>query len=254
MTGTDDELDDNTDPGAELPASIDTDVDAFHEKLRVAGAGEPFAIDIAIRAVTLRRVDLERAESESFGDWIRGAVDEKLSHVGITDIPKGDEPPRTRPKGYTPDDDMPEEQLIAAVSQADPGDWIPVTVELPAGVLNTVARNCGEHQPVADWIRSAVQMRFAAANQEARIQPTVRVDVPPAVAQRARLWAEYQVVKSPDGDYHDALLDALLALVEPQTEYLVDGEPIASFADDDVAAIRAALESVGSTEVFEDHD
>ena len=234
MNGAGDGFGDNPEPSADQPASIDTDVDAFREKLRVAGAGEPFAIDVAFRAVTLRRVDLERGESESVADWIRGAVDEKFSYLGIVDVPKGDEPPRTRPEGYTPDGDTPDEQLVDAVSKADPGEWIRVAVEFPAGVLEALVMDCDKEQSVANWVRGSVLMRFAVADREARIQPTVPVDIPPAVAQRARLWAEYQCVRDPEADYDNALRDALLQLVEPEPEYLIGGEPpIVSFDDID---------------------
>jgi hypothetical protein len=229
-----DDTDDSTEPDDEPPASIDTNVDAFREKIEHPAAGEPFAIDVAFRAGRLRRVDLEREESESFTDWIRDAVDERRACVEHGDVPKGDEPPRSWPVDYTPEHDTPDEELIAAVSPAAPGDWIPVTVEVPAGVLDAVERNRGERQPVADWIRGAVVLRFSAINREVEIQPPVRVDVPPAVAQRARLWAEHKVARTPGENYHDALRDALLGLVQPQTEYLVDGEPIASFANPNV--------------------
>lgn len=232
MSDTDDAPENSTDSGVSPPASIDTDVDAFREKLRLAGAGEPFAIDVAFRAVTLRRVHLECAGSESIAGWIRGAVNEKFDHLGHLDVSRGDEPPRTRPEGYTPDDDSPDALLVGAVSRADPGEWIRVTIEFPAGVLEGILEDCGEGQSVANWIRGAVLVRFAVADREARIQPTVRVDVPPAVAQRARLWAEYRLVRDPEADYDNALRDALLQLVEPQAEYVVDGEQIASFADE----------------------
>jgi len=225
-----DDTDDSTEPTDEPPAAIDTDVDAFREKVARAAAGEPFAIDVAFRAVTLRRVDLERDDTEPFAEWIRDAVDERLAYIGHEDVPKGNEPPRSRPAGYTPDDDTPDEKLIAVVSPADPGDWIPVTIEFPAGVLDAVAQARDEQQSIVGWIRGAVLVRFLKENREVEIQPTVRVDVPPAVAQRARLWAEYQVAEDPEENYQDALRDALLDLVQPQTEYLVDGEPIASFA------------------------
>lgn len=231
MNGAGDELGDNPEPSADQPESIDTNVDAFREKLRVAGAGEPFAIDVAFRAVTLRRVDLERGENESVADWIRGAVDEKLDYMGIVDVPRGDEPPRTRPEGYTPDDDTADEQLVDAVSKADPGEWIRATVEFPAGVLEALVTDCDEEQSVANWVRGAVLIRFAVADKEARVHPKVRVDVPPAVVQRARLWAEYRLLRDPDADYDNQLRDALLQLVEPQTEFVVDGETIASFPD-----------------------
>jgi len=229
-----DDTDDSAEPDGEPPASIDTDVDAFREKVEHPAAGEPFAINVAFRAVTLRRVDLERGEGESFTDWIRDAVDERLACVKHHDVPKGDGPPRSRSVDYIPEHDTPDEQLIAAVSPADSGDWIPVTVEFPAGVLNAVARNRGERQPVADWIRGAVTIRFLGVDRELEIQPPVRVDVPSAVAQRARLWAEYKVARDPDENYHDALRDALLGFVQEQTEYIVDGEPIASFANPNV--------------------
>ena len=217
--------------------AIDTDTEPLLEKVGTAHPGESFAIDVAFRAVNLERVDLERDDGETFADWIRGAVDYRLAFVEYLDDYGGlEDCPNSRPEGYTPGHGTDDEQVVAAVSRADADDWIGVTVELSARTIDAIGRNAGDGVTVVDWIRGAVRVRFSSIDDELEIQPTVRVDVPPAIAERAQLRAQYALAaRDRADDYHDALRDALLELVQPQTEYLVDGEPIASFANPDVA-------------------
>lgn len=207
--------------------AIDTDVESFRENIELALPGEPFAIDVAFRAVTLERVDLEREPGETFADWIRSAVDYRLSFVEyLGDYGRSEDVPSSRPDDYTPAHDTPDEQLVAAVSEADHGEWIGVTVEFTAAALKAMARNVRDDRTVPHWIRHAVHVRFSSIDRDLEIKSPVQVDVPREIAERVQLKATYFVVSDSTDDYADALHNILLEFVQPQFEYLVDGESI----------------------------
>jgi len=211
---------DSTEP--EKPADLDAEPDT--EKVERATPGEPFFIDVGFRAVTLRRIDLERGD-ETLAAWIRDALQRIVA-------PDADRNYAGRPADYTPTHDTPDAELIERVSAADPGDCLAVRVEFPAAVL-VAAWDSGIADPLAEGIRRAVSVRLSWVAQREALQPTVTVELPPEMATRARLKAEYNLVRKPDETYHNALRDALLGLVEPQTEYVVEsGDVIASFDDD----------------------
>lgn len=217
------------------PQVPDTASDEFESAIANASHGEPFAVDIALRAIVLRRVDFERELGESFADWIRSAVDQRLASItdGAVDPFEGVE--RGRPSDYTATHDMPDDDVVAAVEEANAGDWVGVTVEFPAGVLLAVADECDDDEEIVDWIRRAVEWRFNAIDNDIELTPAVRVDVPDEIAQRARLKADHLAIEKPDTTYQEELRDALLEYVQAQAEYVVSGEVIASFADPDVS-------------------
>lgn len=228
MTGSD-----GCDETPRPPASIDTDICSFSQKVERAAPGEPFMIDVALRAVTVRRIDLEREDGETFCEWIRTAVDGRLELTKHGDVSKGDEPPRSRPADYTPTYDTPDEEIIAETSKADLDEWLSITVEFPAGVLTALLEDCREQGDVGEWIRSATRIYLSQLEREHVLRPTVSVDVPAEIAQRARLRAEYGAIHNESKDYQAALIDALFQLVEPQTEFTVDGTVLVSFDHSD---------------------
>lgn len=130
------------------------------------------------------------------------------------------------PDDYTPAHDTPDEQLVAAVSEADYGEWIGVTVEFTAAALKAMARNVRDDRTVPHWIRHAVHVRFSSIDRDLEIKSPVQVDVPREIAERVQLKATYFVVSDSTDDYADALHNILLEFVQPQFEYLVDGESI----------------------------
>lgn len=75
-----DSTDDSTDTDL-TKHPIDTDSEPLLEKVSAALPREPFAIDVAFRAVALERVDLEREPGERFADWIRDAVETRFSAI-----------------------------------------------------------------------------------------------------------------------------------------------------------------------------
>lgn len=212
------------------PASIDTDVRSFARKVERAAPGEPFMIDVALRAVTVRRIGLEREKDETFCEWIRMAVDERLE-LTERDVSKGDEPPRSRPPDHTPTYDTPDGEIIAETSEADLDEWVSIIVEFPAGVLTALLQDCGERGDVGEWIRSAIRIRISQLVREHMVRPVVSVEIPPKIAQRARLRAKYGTIRDESKDYQAQLLDALFQLVEPQTKFTIGGDVIASFED-----------------------
>jgi len=217
-----DNTDDSTDP--EKPADLDAELDI--EKVERATPGEPFFLDVDFYAVTLQRIDLERG-NETLAAWIRDALQ------GIV-APDADGDYVGRPADYTPTHDSPDGELIERVSAADPGDCLAVRVEFPAAIL-VAAWESGLADPLAEGIRRVASVRLAKIERRERLQPTVTVEVPPEIATRARLKAEYALVRKPDKNYHNALRDALLGLVEPQTEYVVEGGNVIASFDDDTA-------------------
>lgn len=227
------DTDDSTDP--ENPADLDAEPDI--EKVERATPGEPFIVDVGFYAVTLQRIDLERGD-ETLAAWIRDALQ------GVV-APDADGDYVGRPADYTPAHDSPDGELTERVSAADPGDCLAVRVELPAAVL-VAAWESGLADPLAEGIRRTVTVRLSKIERRGRLQPSVTVEVPPKIATRARLKAEYTLVRKPDETYHNALRDALLGLVDPQTEYVVEsGDVIASFDTDttpDVSGARGATE------------
>lgn len=225
------ETPDGDGPATAPPASIDTDVHSFAREIEGAAPDEPFMIDVALRGVTLRRIDLEREEGETFGDWIATAVDERVLLAGHDELSTGNEPHRSGPPDDTPAITTPDAEIIDEISDIDFDEWVKITVELPADVLIALFQLAGERLSVCECIRSAISTRLATIEREHVYTPTMRVDVPPGVAQRARLHAEFVMIRAKNGDYQATFLGALRQLVEPQIEYAVNGEIIASFAE-----------------------
>lgn len=209
------------DGDGETPAAFDTEPDI--DKIKRATPGEPFFADVGFHAVTLRRIDLERGD-KTLAAWIRDAV------RGLV-APDDDGEYPDRPADYTPTHDTPDAEVIERISAADASDCLAVRVEFPAVVL-VAAWESGLADPLAQGIRRAVHIRLARIDRENVFRPTVTIEVPPEIATRARLKAEYTLVRKPDETYHNALRDVLLGLVEPQTRYVFEGDVIASFADD----------------------
>lgn len=215
------------------PESIDTTGRGFRQRIQAASDGKPFAPVIGFRAVTLRRITLEADRDEqSIADWIRDAVDLRLEHNQPNEIPEGDVLPGSRPQGYTPMNDTTDFELIEPVSSADPGDWFGARVEFPAGVLKAVLDNCDDGQTIADWVRSAVVLRFSLLDRELELKPGIEIEVPDEIVSRARFKAE-RLVALRGGDYDAELRNALHNLVNPQPVYTVDGDVIARFDADE---------------------
>jgi hypothetical protein len=110
------------------------------------------------------------------------------------------------------------------------------------------AHRSGLAGPLAEGVRRAAHVRLARIDRREEYRPPITIEVPPEVATRARLKAEYTLVRKPDETYHGALRDALLELVDPQTEYVVEGgDVIASWRDEDVVT-DADRDAGGDTE------
>lgn len=212
---------------------------------------EPVTITAAFRAVTLERVDLERDPGEPFADWIRQAVTQRLEIVDREPVAHDSRPAQQPARGTSLGDASPDERLVEVIGAAEaPGAWLPVDVELAAGDLEAIMQHAADQgstpdagfyggdfaedledaldeRAVAEWIRTAVSTRFAAIDEAVELTPTLEIDVPAPIAERARLnaerWSARGVKSSPQG----ALYDELLELIDPWFEYRVDGEPIA---------------------------
>jgi hypothetical protein len=203
------------------PAALDAEPE--REVVERAAPGEPFFVDVGFYAVTLRHIDFERGD-ETFAAWIRDSLQDVVA-------PDADGDYVGRQADYTPTHDTPDANIIERVTPAEPGDCIKVRVEFPAAVL-VAAWESGIADPLAEGIRRTVSVRLAKIGRREEYRPPVTIEVPPETVTRARLKAEHTLVRNPDEDYHDALQDALLDIVERQTEYAVEGGGvIASFAD-----------------------
>lgn len=225
------------------PEEIDTDVRSIARKFEDADPKKPFMITIGVRAVTLRRINLDRKEGETFGKWIITAVNECLNLAE-----QSDESGHSLPPDYTPTYGTPDVEIINELSEADLDEWLSVTVEFPAGALIALLQVAGNHQSVAECIRAGLRIQLSKSERKGAPQPTARVEVSPEIAQRARLRAVYETLWVDNDNYSAAFFEALKFVVAPQTEFTVSGQVFASFEDSsegfDVAAIRDALDSV----------
>lgn len=211
------------------PESIDTDIAvSLHEIEQTDDV--PLVVDVALRAVTIRRVDLERNPDESLADWIRRAVQSELEDIvgrgafsftgGIEEYCALDGSQHESSEG----------DIVAAVSSADSGDWIGVPVAFPTTGLELIERVTVDDQTVCDWIRTALSGRFTKIDSDLdrEYTPVIEVEVPEEIAFRASLNAEYSAVVK-GYDYDDALLDALNDIAAPLPVYTVGGNAIARF-------------------------
>lgn len=211
------------------PSDVDTDV-AFADSVTEELPGVPFAIEVGFHTTTVERIDLERDDDETITDWIRDAVDQALVEADV-DAPACDEPLEGRPADYEPERDMPDGEIIERAAFLGHGP-LQIEIEFPAGVLAAMLSVRG-NSTVGEWIRDAVRLRFVAIDTEIEHRPTVTVDVPAEVVQRARLRAQHRVARNPDESREDALREVLLEYVTVEPEYVVEaGEIIASLADD----------------------
>lgn len=215
------------------PGSIDTPDSKLRERIRDAAADEPLAPEIGFRAITLQRVILEADNGEqSIADWIRDAVDMRLGyrqHDELTDI---DALPGSRPERDNPVNDSMDFELGKLPSSAHPDDWFRTRVEFPASVLKVVVNKCDDGQTVANWVRSAVVLRFSLIDSKIELKPGVEIEVTDEILARARFKAERKVILR-GGDYDHELRDALHKLVNPQAIYTRDGDVIARVDGDE---------------------
>lgn len=211
---------------ASTPGPTDTPDSELRERIRDAAASEPLAPEIGFRAITLQRVILEADNGEqSIADWIRDAVDMRLGYRQHDEFIDIDTLPGSRPKRDNPVNESMDFELVELPSTAHPGDWFSTRVEFPAGILKVVVEKCDDGQTVANWVRSAVVLRFSLIDSKIELKPGVEIEVPDEILARARFKAKRKVILR-GGDYDHELRDALHKLVNPQAIYTRDGEEI----------------------------